>query len=214
MLNLVHNLKSLFFSDKCPICQEETDGNHYICNSCYLNLLKKASLKNINNYYYIYIYENEIKKVIADFKLNFRKNISVELAGLIKKHLLYIIKLHEIDTIIPVPISKKRLKERGFNQVEEILKSCNIKYSCIYRQKDTKHMYQILNAKKREKNITNAFKNKNLNFNNKNILIVDDIVTTGATTQEIIKEIYKNHTPANIFIFSIALSKTFIYLHN
>ena len=97
MLNLVHNLKSLFFSDKCPICQKETDGNHYICNSCYLNLLKKASLKNINNYYYIYIYENEIKKVIADFKLNFRKNISVELASLIKKHLLYIIELHEIE---------------------------------------------------------------------------------------------------------------------
>ena len=48
--------------------------------------------------------------------------------------------------MIPVPISRNRMRERGFNQVEEILKELDIGYKTIDRIKDTEHMYSILEA--------------------------------------------------------------------
>ncbi len=64
-----------------------------------------------------------------------------------------------INIVIPVPISKSRMKERGFNQVEEILKELRIDYETIDRIRDTEHMYSILEEKKREDNIKKAFRN-------------------------------------------------------
>ena len=115
----------------------------------------------------------------------------------------------KIDVILPVPISKEREKERGFNQVEELLDNCKIEYQKIRREKNTKHMYELLDSKSRKENIYNAFKNEKLNIEGKNILIVDDIVTTGSTIIEMIKEIEKLGTPKEIYIFSLAVSKIF-----
>ena len=209
MKNLVQSFKNLIFSQKCPVCGRETDGDYFICSDCYGILRKKGTMKNIGNYYYLYYYDRDIKKVIADYKLKNRKILGKELAQLSKRALKKLIVDKEIDIVIPVPISEKRYKERGFNQVEEFLNWCEIKYRKIYREKDTEHMYSILNVEKREKNIADAFKNRNLKLDRKNILIVDDIVTTGTTIKEIKKEITKNSSPENIYVFSIAISRVF-----
>ena len=105
----------------------------------------------------------------------------------------------DIDKIIPVPVSKKRFLERGFNQVEDK----------IYRIRDTEHMYKYQEYEKRKHNIAGVFDVSGLDLNGKNIMIVDDIVTTGSTTKEICKEINKKYRPKDIYIFSIAMSKGF-----
>ncbi len=207
--NFVQNVKGLVFSQRCPICKKISQENSYICNECYYSLRKKGRVKNIENYYYLYYYNEEIKRLIADFKLKNRRELGKEIASLMRKPLQNLIAEKEIDMVLPVPISKEREKERGFNQVEELLKNCNIDYERIRREKNTKHMYELLDGGSRKENIYNAFKNEKLNIEGKNILIVDDIVTTGSTIREMVKEIKKIGSPKKIYIFSIAVSKIF-----
>lgn len=208
MKSLVQNIKEIIFSKKCPICNKIHDENEYICLSCYIELRKKWRLKNIDNYYYLCYYEKDIKALIADFKLKNRKKLGVEIANLIRKPLKNLIVDKGIDFVIPVPISRERMLERGFNQIEELLKICGINYENIERKKNTKHMYELSDTKERKKNIYDAFVSSN-KFDNKSILIVDDIVTTGSTIKEIVREIRKNNAPKNIYVFSIAISKKF-----
>lgn len=60
-------------------------------------------------------------------------------------------------------MNKKRKNERGFNQVDEILKALNIRYYEIERVKNTKKMHKILDEKLREENIKGSFRvGKNL----------------------------------------------------
>ena len=209
MKNLVRSFKRMFFSENCPICGCKTDGTYYICDSCYRKLRRKGTLKNQGNYYYLYYYDEDIKRVIADYKLNNRKMLGKELSGLVRKNLSDLIKDLKIEVVIPVPVSTKRYRERGFNQVEELLDHCKIRYQKIYREKDTEHMYKYLDPEKRKKNIADVFRNRDLNLNGKRILIVDDIVTTGTTTREMEKEIYKHSKPESIYVFSLAISKVF-----
>lgn len=209
MKSLSQSIREIFFSTKCSICGKIIEDNRYICYDCLKSLRRKGELKNINNYYYLYYYEEDVKKMIADYKLNNRKDLVVEISSLVKKGLKSILEDEKIDIVIPVPISQKRKEERGFNQVEEILKKLKIKYFNIERRKDTEHMYLLHDKKSRESNIKNAFGNIKLDINGKNILLVDDIVTTGSTVREIQKELKKCGNPKNIYVFSIAISKSF-----
>lgn len=207
--NLVQSIKNLVFSQRCPICKKISQGDNYICNECYYLLRKKGKIKNIENYYYLYYYNEEIKNLVADFKLKNRRNLGQEIALLMKEPIKKLIEEKNIDIVLPVPISRSREKERGFNQVEELLKNCDIEYKRIVREKNTKHMYELLDNRSRKENIYNAFKNRDLNVEGKSILIVDDIVTTGSTIKEMIKEIKKLGSPKEIYIFSLAVSKIF-----
>ena len=69
-----------------------------------------------------------------------------------------------------------------------------------------KPIFQLI---EREKNVESAFKN-NLNLEDKNVLIVDDIVTSGATIYSISEELRKNNENVNIKVFSIAIARHFI----
>ena len=203
------SLRFLLFDDTCSYCHSKLDREGYICSKCLEKLKKEAFLKNKDDFYYVYIYEKAIRQIISDYKLRNRKNLARDLAFLIKKPIFQLIEREKIDTIIPVPISEEREIERGFNQIEYLLDYLDIKYKKIERIKNTKHMYALKDNKKREKNVEKAFKN-NLNLGNKNVLIVDDIVTSGATINSICEELRKNNKNINIKIFSIAIARHFI----
>ena len=203
------SLRFLLFDDTCSYCHSKLDREGYICSKCLEKLKKEAFLKNKDDFYYVYIYEKAIRQIISDYKLRNRKNLARDLAFLIKKPIFQLIEREKIDTIIPVPISEEREIERGFNQIEYLLDYLDIKYKKIERIKNTKHMYALKDNKKREKNVEKAFKN-NLNLGNKNVLIVDDIVTSGATINSICEELRKDNKNINIKIFSIAIARHFI----
>ena len=203
------NLRFLLFDNSCSYCHKKLDREGYICSKCLEKLKREAFLKNKDNFYYVFIYEKEIRQIISDYKLRNRKDLVRDIAFLIRKPIFQLIEKEKIDIVIPVPISEERELERGFNQIEYLLECLDIKYKKIERIRDTKHMYNLKDNEKRERNVEKAFKNS-LNLENKNILIVDDIVTSGATINSISEELRKDNENIDIKVFSIAIARHFI----
>lgn len=93
--------------------------------------------------------------------------------------------------LIPIPLSKERQKERKYNQVTEILKpslkkcpNLRLRSDILYRLRDTKPQTSLKNKEERIRNIENAFSvrdNKSNDVVDADIILVDDVATTGAT---------------------------------
>lgn len=206
-------IKSLLFKNKDIISGEEIveyTKNKIINDETEKNLLEIKKFRKLNNIYYVWDYNEYFKKLIFNYKYKRKKKISKLIAELIYKEFYYVLEKEKIDIVISVPINKKRKSERGFNQVDEILKALNINYIEIERIKNTEKMHKILDEKQRKENIKGSFKiNKNVDLKNKNILLVDDIITTGATLKEIKNSILINlkSKDINISVFCLAAAQ-------
>lgn len=117
--------------------------------------------------------------------------------------------INDYDIIIPVPISKKRLQERGYNQSELIAKQVSknieikVETNCLYKNKNITAQ-SSLNKDQREENIKDAYIIKNKEkLSDKKILLLDDIYTTGNTANECCKML-KLANPAKIGVMTIA----------
>lgn len=135
-------------------------------------------------------YNDISKKLILDFKYKSKTYMSNYIADIMKEKLE--IENIEFDYILYVPLHKKRLKKRGFNQSKKIAiklgKLINKQsYDILIRKKYTKPLYN-LSKEQRIKMLKNVFEVKNnIKIKNKNILLLDDIFTTGSTVNEISK---------------------------
>lgn len=208
MKSLKHSIRQLFFKNNCILCSEKANDNlHYMCYNCHKSLRDTGKLKRFNDIYYLWNYDKKLKKIIEEYKFKNKLYIGELLFELIGSELNKLVKKEKIDGIIPIPVSHKRLMERGFNQVEEFLKFGRYSYIKSSRIKETKHMYELLNSEARRKNIKSAFKIEQLK-GLKKVLIIDDIITTGSTMKEFITEIKNNNDTIQIVVFTLALSKT------
>jgi len=137
------------------------------------------------------IYDAALKKLVHDFKYNqktlLRHVLPQKIITFINK---YNFDIAQFDCIVPIPLSKTRMRERGYNQSLLLAE----KISCYYqiplcknnliRIKNTKP-HASLHQKERWTNIKAAFKIKNsCEFKNKNVLLLDDLLTTGATCSQ------------------------------
>jgi len=162
----------------------------------------RHSGKYIADCYAAASYDNRfIERLIASFKYEpFSKELAKPLARLIGQHFELLDSAPDFKEFIiaAVPLSKKRLRWRGYNQAQELAKilaeilDIPLDPSCLARLKET--ACQVgLGAKNRQANVAGAFgcpiPSQVLG---KKILLVDDVITTGATVEECAKTLIKN----------------------
>ena len=167
--------------------------------------------KYFDEHLYIFLYQGIIRKMILDYKFNEQSYLYKTFVNFLLKNKNFFEKLEKYDTIIPVPISNKRLKARGYNQslllAREISRntSLNLKLQedCLFKIKDIIEQSK-LNKEERAKNIQGVYELFNEeSLYNKKILLVDDIFTTGSTVNECSK-VLRKAKPKTIGIFTIA----------
>ena len=191
------------YDNKCIICGVE--GFLGICSKCKSEIKRVHQQEEIMAYGY---YGGVLKKLILNLKYHKSFIAGKVLADLLCQ--IIIEKELSIDCICYVPISKDSLKKRGFNQCSVLAKNISSildipVIDCLVKVKETKEQ-KLLGKEERMKNILDAFeiKNKEKLFK-KNILLIDDVYTTGATINECKKNIEKCNIN-KIYLLTIAKS--------
>ncbi len=217
---------SILFPQECEICGNTfpIKGQNYICDDCLNSIYKMEFVychscgkitsncqecvvnKKFDDIGVFTRVNDKLTKIIGIYKLKSVKALASNIAELIKEDIIEFSIKNKIDLITYVPLYKNLEKERGFNHLREILIRIfpkNIVKEVLVKTKDTK-LQMELSKKEREKNLKNVFILRKLSeVEGKNILIFDDIMTTGSTLLECYKELKKGK-PNKIFGYVIA----------
>ena len=218
ILKIQEEILNLIYPQTCGIC-----GKIYpksICNKCEIRLRKQLEIniikegqeiedKYFNELMYIFKYEGEVRKLILDYKFNNKSYIYLTFVNFLLKNEKIFENIKKYDKIITVPISKKRLKTRGYNQsyliAKEIAKRTNLELvnNCLIKTKNIVEQSK-LNKEERKQNIQGVYELKNKKLvKNKKILLIDDIYTTGSTVNECSKILMQGN-PKKIGILVLA----------
>ncbi|WP_130736336.1 ComF family protein [Flavobacterium sp. J27] len=224
------NLLKLLFPTLCYGCKDLLLNNEkIICSSCIHDLpLTHHHLLNTNDtmnkfygivdlefaYSMLYFHkEGIVQNLIHQLKYKGKQEIGTYL-GLNYALLLKGLKeKHKIDTIIPVPLHPKRLKERTYNQVETFCMALSKELDIPYNNNLLfKNEYSKTQTKKNK--FERQVRNKNLfevrngsEFKGKHFLLIDDVITTGATLESCAKALLKI-PKAKVSVITIAYTQS------
>ena len=236
VLSLYDDFKEFLSPSACLCCGRERDfPDLFLCPNC-LEKLKIANIgdgpvcplcgrpigavspcdfcKNSNapQLFFWGIYENELQECLIQFKfhraLELGKNITLMALEPLHDRLL----TSKYDLVIPIPLHKNRERERHYNQSqvisETVASNLNIPHEAniLLRKRHTQQQAK-LEENHRWENVKDAFAVSDASVvRNLRILLVDDIVTTGATVYEAAKPLLRAGV-AHLDIFSLAYAK-------
>ncbi len=202
MNDIIKNVLASFFPPRCPLCGEITKGEDLYCTTCSIKHFEHDTRvfnvpmgKNAKMFavYTGHYYEGCFKKYVERFKF-YGKTSYCEKLSLIMHSEFKKMPHKSFDLIAYVPMDADKLKKRGYNQAKLLASALSQKINipCIeifdkIRHNKTQHS---LNAVDRVENVKNAFKIK-IDISGQKILLVDDIITTGATLCECARLCYK-----------------------
>ncbi len=186
----------------CPVCEKTIMPNGDICRLC-----KENSDSPLNRLFVVSDYQNKLlARAIHSFKYNFVSELSEPLGELMVRTMSHLSSFPIPEIIIPIPLHRRRLRWRGFNQSEllsnviakNLLPGMEIEVltDAIERKRFTKSQMKVKDHEARQRNMEDCFV-ANTDFykkiKTKRILLVDDVCTTGSTIGECAKELRKLH---------------------
>jgi len=218
-MELAQKLLSNLFPSRCILCQQTVEQSFELCPDCYRALphneiccvhcaLPLAEGTNgsvlcgrciqktpaFDYAHSLFRYEENVIGLVHQLKFGEKISFSRTIGEMLLTHLLGT--NEKPDCLLPVSLHKSRMRQRGFNQSIEISRvlagnlAIPIEHTAVIRHRSTAAQTG-LNAKQRQKNIKGAFSVvRKLNY--KHVLIIDDVMTTGATVNELARVLKKN----------------------
>lgn len=208
----------IFSEQVCPYCEKNITPAGSVCDFCKNNILEKNNFVPLDNLVVSSKYR-PLSKIIHLYKYNFVSDLHIPLAKIMISALIQN-NAPLPDLIIPIPLHPRRLRWRGFNQSKLLANyigknltpgfSIPVISDLVIRKKYTPPQMKIKNYQERQKNLRNAFALSLLSsspsgggcpegtgegeiiLKDKNILLVDDISTTGSTLLECAKALKRS----------------------
>ncbi len=177
-------------------------GKTVVCGACITHP------KHFSRGHFGFSFEGPLREALHAFKFQGRKDVGRALVRTLTGKICGL--KDTFDVIVPLPVTEKRLRKRGFNQSfiisEEIshIAEKPIDYSTLRKIKETQDQY-MLSKKERKGNVARAFDLKGTmgNLKGKRLLLVDDLFTTGNTATEAARTL-KRAKPEGILFFALA----------
>ena len=204
-MNMIRDFFNLVYPRVCPTCGTTLPRQErFVCPKCWIDLPKTDFHREPENQveqifwgrfpvkyaaaFFYYTKGSRYQRLIHEMKYKGKKEIGYELGkkfGMELKESPF----SQTDYIIPVPLHRKKQKKRGFNQSEWIasgiaeMLNASLSANNLFRSEHTKSQTKK-SRHDRWKNVENVFRLRDKDvFKNKNLLLVDDILTTGATLE-------------------------------
>jgi ComF family protein len=185
---------SLIESPICTMCGTmfvSREGGDHVCGKCQKNPKYFTTARAA------VIYDDLIMNAIIQFKYKGKTKLAKPLGRVLLFAFIRHFSKQDLDMVIPVPLYPKKIRQRGFNQVFLMIHDWETQFSAYGYKSPIKVCKNILhksrhtnsqtglNQNKRISNVKNTFKIKKQSvISGKNILLVDDVYTTGSTVNE------------------------------
>ena len=210
-------LITFVFPAKCRRCEIPMSVGQvpYLCDACWeqIELLKppwcqicglprwSAICENCREHPPLFrklraiaFYEPTLREAIHLMKYEKKQIISKHLIQLLRTHLPIDLSSADYDFLLPIPLHTNRFRQRGFNQAEHIAQGIAqvwgvpVRTDILFRIRDTAPLSSLGSQEERLKSIAGAFEIRSPDLiQNRNILLIDDIFTTGTTINEALK---------------------------
>lgn len=225
---LLKELAELIMPRVCPVCGQRLMATEkQICATCIIqwprlpwtdctdNIMLRTLWTEVPvEYAYSlisYRHHSPFHQLLMNMKYKGNHKLAFELGRWAAMEMKHLPVLFETDLLIPVPLSRKRKIERGYNQAEEIAKGiadvCHKPVCTPLRRKESRSSQTHLNKAERKENAHDLYyAHIPEHLQGKHILLIDDVMTTGATLCGCIQALLKEDETLRISIFTLALS--------
>lgn len=186
---------NFLFPPACSVCGKI--NQNWLCSNCQRRVerLEKSCVveiedKKYEKLLYLFQYESLVRKLILRYKFSNKAYLNHFFANRISQNEKTKELLQQYDIIIPVPMHKKKMQKRGYNQTELVANELEKSLGIVARRDILSKVVNTttqskLGGKARQSNIQHAFFIKNdKEVEDKKIILLDDIYTTGATSEE------------------------------
>lgn len=210
IIKIFDSLLDFIYRKKCYFCGS-SKSSLKMCPKCYSKLdfadFHANRIVAGVDIYCAGIYNKELQKLIRGLKYHKQKDLAYFQAKFMYEYFQKISYLQNREfELIPVPLHANRIKKRKYNHMELVclefskLSGFECNFELIKRIKDTKPQYK-LSRKERLDNLNEAFEVDKTKIGGKDLLIMDDICTTGSTFEEMIK-VLKSEGAGKIVCFA------------
>lgn len=222
---------SLFFPQYCCVCDKKLiEGEQYICLDCLMKMPKtnyhlqaengaadrfkgKIPYERVTSFLY-YNKNGFSQKIVKAVKYRGNAALGKHFGLLMSQQIQQSSPFFEdLDLLIPIPLHCKKLKKRGFNQAEEIAKGIKEATNIPIHNRLVIRKKQMQTQTKKGRyarwlNTIDVFAlNKENDFNYKHVLIVDDVLTTGATIEACAQTILTSYPDVKISVLTLAVTE-------
>ena len=228
MKRWIDDLMNLFFPAECHICGNDlSPDERFICGPCIESLPRTGYHRNRHNPmeerfagqfpfvaatgHFFYSRDSSLSQLIQDMKYRNFPSIGNKMGEIAGKELYTAGFLNEIDIIVPLPMHFLKQAKRGYNQTVHIArgisKASGIEVMDALKMTRQRKSQTALSRSRRLENANSLFvSKKGIDLNNKGVLIVDDICTTGATMGAAAKAITDAFPSVRLYIFALGVT--------